>query len=94
MPYDTMVVVTETVNATVVVSLTIVNGYGDGLEQVTAVENVTVPAPSSASLDEWADEHLFPLTGTGRHGGESWYAVTVTSSSDAQLTGHVFTFGV
>jgi hypothetical protein len=77
---------------TVTVDLTIENIYPDAVIQ-TLVHNEPVPVPTSLDrdeLDEWAMEHLFPVTGTGREDGDSSYTIRVTRSSDQQLVGQVF----
>ncbi len=50
-------------------------------------ETTTVPAPDGQDLDDWADEHLFPLTGTGRETGAAGYFVKVIESTDPDLIG-------
>lgn len=44
---------------------------------------------------EWDQDHIMPLTGTGRTDGDSWYDVTVTSSDrpDILPIGQTFDFG-
>lgn len=60
-------------------------------------ETVTVelpPAHSLSDLDEWAEDNLFPLTGTGRTKGDAGYFVKII---DADLPGYVgleFEWGV
>ena len=82
----------------ITVSLTIENTYDDGDEITTHVTDAVIPAPPSANdignaLDEWSWMYLFPLTGTGRHSGDSWYDVTITACSDPALVGQTCEFG-
>lgn len=80
---------------TVTVDLTIENIYPNEVIQ-TLVHNEPVPVPTSLDrdeLDEWAMEHLFPFTGTGREDGDSSYTIRITGSSEQQLVDHVFEMG-
>jgi hypothetical protein len=77
---------------TITVRLHIENVYSDGTVRETLT--VEIPAPNTSGLDEWADECLFPLTGTGWYGGDGLYIVTVLDSSETTLTGRTFTWGI
>jgi hypothetical protein len=72
--------------------LHIENVYSDGTVRETLTAEI--PAPGAEPLDEWADEALFPLTGTGWYGGDGLYIVTVLDSSESTLTGRTFTWGL
>ena len=47
----------------------------------------------SEEVELWAEEHLLPLTGTGRVSGEACYDVHVTASSLPTLVGQHFAYG-
>lgn len=76
--------------------LEIENVYEDGEEVTTHVE-ADVPAPSlppwvdtlsdeeEDERNEWEQEHIFPVTGTGKVEGDSAYFVEVLGSSDEAL---------
>lgn len=79
----------------VTVDLKIDNIYPDEVIQ-TLVHNKPVPAPTTLGEDElheWAMEHLFPFTGTGREDGDSSYEITITHSSEQKLVERVFEIG-
>lgn len=64
-------------------------------ETILTADRVTVPAPP-AEVDEredWAQDVLFPLTGTGRTEGNSAYVLTITASDDPELVGATYEFG-
>jgi hypothetical protein len=82
----------------VTLTLDIENHYGD--EVVTTEVEVTVPAPppdtdGEDAMREWADEHLYPLTGTGRTEGDAAYFVSIGRSSrpELMLCGREFEWG-
>lgn len=82
---------TTTAAATVSVDLHIDNLYPDG--SVITEAMATVPAPDGydeTALGEWAADHLFEYTGTGRYDGDSGYVITITAASDEQLVGKTF----
>lgn len=70
---------------TVTLTLSITNVYDD--DELAHFETKEVPAPNGEDLDDWADEHLFPLTGTGHTTGAAGYFVKVVESSDPELVG-------
>ena len=77
------------------VDLEIENVYPDAMS-TTHLTNIDVTPPSALTdeaLDDWADEELFPLTGTGREGGNPMYQVSINGSSDSRLIGLSFSFG-
>lgn len=72
------------------------NHYDDG--PVKSIRKVEVPGPpdldDDEATDEWAYEHLFPLTGTGRTWGDAAYFVRVTEAPDLPaLVGREFEWG-
>jgi hypothetical protein len=75
-------------------TLRITNVYPDETVEQTTV--VTVPAPENVyDLDEWAEDHLMPLTGTGREKGDAGYFVKITDSPDDPiLVGSEFAWGI
>lgn len=83
----------------ITLDLRILNTYEDGDEYTTVKCGVEVPPPPveeySDAYTDWADEHIFPHTGTGRTKGDSWYDVTVTASSAPHLipVGTTYEFG-
>lgn len=68
-------------------------------EEYVRTEDVYAPAPTAGDdLDEWAEENLFPLTGTGREHGEAAYFVKVLSApcldpNVPDLTGKTWEWG-
>ncbi|MEU0344217.1 hypothetical protein ABZ092_36060 [Streptomyces bobili] len=79
--------------STATLTLHITNGYEDGSEVITTPV-VEVPIPAELDeLSDWADDHIFPHTGTGRSDGDSWYEVKVTESTAPELLGRTFEFG-
>lgn len=83
----------------VVVSLRIENTYEDGDEVITTPTDVAVPAPPHAgdedAYNDWANDYIMELCGTGRTKGDSWYDVEVTATSAPELlaVGTTFEFG-
>ena len=78
------------------ISLRIENAYDNGSEIETTVTDALLPAPASLDEDEveaWAEEHLRPLTGTGRVEGDACYDVYVTACTLPALTGRHFDYG-
>lgn len=56
----------RTVADTVTVEVAIANSYPQLARHFARAETVTVPAPADGeNLDDWAQIHLFPLTGEG-----------------------------
>ncbi|WP_405799500.1 hypothetical protein [Streptomyces sp. NBC_01506] len=76
------------------IQLAITNTYFDGAEiETSAIITVPVPYPIDPDeREEWAYEHIFPETGTGRD-GDAWYEAEVVASTDSELTGKTFEFG-
>jgi len=78
----------------ITITVEIENTYEDGTEITTheTVEVPPIPADEDAAWD-WADEHIRPLTGTGKTEGDAWYDCTITASSDPAIVGRKFNFG-
>lgn len=86
-------------NGTVKISLEIENHYELHGQIDTTVTDKVIPAPPTTDRDadewdNWAYDHIFQFTGTGREDGNSSYFVTVTACSDPALIGEEFEFGV
>jgi len=87
--------------------LEITNIYEDG-EEVVVHETVWVPDPpdtegdsNSDEFDEWAEEYILPLTGSGRTDGDAGYFAEVkavrndsVNFGEHPLVGRTFEFGV
>ena len=70
------------------------NIYEDGDEIVTT-ETADVPAPEPGQdRDDWAEDYLFPLTGTGRTDGDAAYFLRITECEDPSLVGAEFEWGI
>jgi hypothetical protein len=82
---------------TVTVSLTIENTYARYAPVTTYATDVVIPEPPPGldmdPYDDWAFDHIYCFTGTGRTDGDSWYDVTITASSDPELVGREFAWG-
>jgi hypothetical protein len=48
---------------------------------------------AAGDLDDWAEDTIYPLTGTGKSNGDAWYDATITASSDPSLVGTTYEFG-
>lgn len=83
----------------VTLTLQIDNIYEDG-DEVRTTATVTVPAPPDPSdesaYEDWAYDHIFAATGTGKTEGDSGYFVEVTETSDPATVpvGTEFEFGL
>ena len=78
----------------ITISLHIVNTYEDGEVITTVVTGAEVAAPPPAGdLDNWAEDTIYPLTGTGKSNGDAWYDATITASSEPSLVGTTYEFG-
>ena len=78
----------------ITVSLHIVNTYDDGEVITTVITGAEVAAPPpDGDLDDWAEDTIYPLTGTGKTAGDAWYDATVTASSEPSLVGTTYEFG-
>lgn len=71
-----------------------IENYYDGDVVITEpVAYVTVP--DDDDIEDWADDQILPLTGTGRTEGNSAYFVTITEfSARPDLVGRKFEFGI
>nr|BFE56393.1 hypothetical protein GCM10020063_009190 [Dactylosporangium thailandense] len=65
---------------------------------VETTATVTIPVPpadqDSGAYDDWAQEYIFAETGTGRTGGNAGYFVRITASTNPDLVGREFAFGL
>lgn len=69
------------------------NVYPDGTVRTNA--EAEVPLPPLQDLDEWAEEHLMPLTGTGRTEGDAGYFLTITKfDARPELVGTEYEWGI
>jgi hypothetical protein len=73
--------------------LAIKNIYTDVTQNTAAVVDVPDMPAEGEARDEWAYDHLFPVTGIGRTDGDSAYVVTITESDTPDAVGLVFEFG-
>lgn len=67
-------------------------------ETVVTTRTVQAAMPHCATDEDWSDwanDYLFPVTGTGREDGDSSYDVTITKSEGGarDLEGRTFMFG-
>lgn len=83
---DVMRDLEEVVGERVFVQVSMLNVYDD--ETVKTTADAVVPAPTeeqwAGKLDEWASEHLQPLTGTER-AGDAGYYLRIDASSNPDL---------
>lgn len=63
--------------------------YEDGESWTNEVLCLTVPGPDD-DLDEWADDQLYPLTGTGRSGAAGYFATISKFDERPDLVGREF----
>lgn len=78
------------------IKVEIENYYPEHGDTFTTIEvaSVTVPEGPADDLDEWALDQLYPLTGTGRTKGDSFYTVTVLKfDARPDLVGREFEYG-
>lgn len=76
------------------ISVEIENVYEDETVVTHVWSDVPHPDEGEVDLEDWAEEHLYPLTGTGRHEGDAGYFLTVTACDDATLVGCNFEWGI
>lgn len=74
--------------------LAIENIYPDDTQNTVATVDVPAMPVEGEARDDWAYDHLFPETGTGRTDGNSAYVVTITESDTPAAVGQVFEFGI
>lgn len=68
------------------------NVYPDGTVSTTVEAQVAEPW---SDREDWADEVLLPLTGTGRTEGDAGYFLTITRCDEVpELVGEHFEWGV
>ncbi|AXH70276.1 hypothetical protein SEA_HAIZUM_72 [Streptomyces phage Haizum] len=80
--------------STATIKLRIDNAYEDGSEiETEAVTTVPLPYPDDADEQtDWAYEHIFPETGTGRTDGAAYYEAEIVESTAPELLGKTFEF--
>ena len=86
------------------ITLQIENVYADGDSTRETLYDVKVPkAPTDPDEhEEWAEDNLFPLTGTGRYAGngtdettpDAAYFVEVLAAEDPALVGRKYEWGL
>jgi hypothetical protein len=79
------------------VEIKVENHYGDDVVRLEKVLAIPVPEVDDAEdeYEEWAEEHLYPETGTGRTEGDACYFVTITRFDERpDLVGREFEWGV
>lgn len=88
---------------TITITIHIDNFYVDDGDHVLVDKTITVPpAPldraqdsGESEYDLWAEDYLYPHTGTGREEGDAGYFVEITASpDDATLVGQKFEWGI
>lgn len=77
------------------IELHITNTYEELDDPIVTTPTAQVPLPEpDEDLDEWAQENLYDLTGTGHETGDSWYDVEITKfDARPDLVGRVFELG-
>ena len=80
------------------------NVYEDGETITNTLYDVKVDAPTpDDALDIWAEDNLFPLTGTGRYAGnnageertpDAAYFVKILAAEEKSLVGQTFEWGL
>lgn len=72
------------------------NVYSD--DTITNVMRVDVPAPEVLDRgdveSEWAEDHLFPLTGTGRSGDAGYFVEIIECPEVPELVGRTYEWGI
>lgn len=67
-------------------------------DTVIVNKDVTAPTPptdrDSADFEEWVQDNIYVHTGVGHEDGDSSYFVEITDSSDPDLIGEEFEFGL
>lgn len=56
------------------------NNYEDGYSE-SETQHLQVDTPDTTTLDDWADDALFPLTGCG-HSGNACYTATILACDE------------
>lgn len=79
----------------ITIEFTVDNVYADGTVTRDYVEPVEPPAPGDDDLEDWAEDVLFPFTGTGRTEGDAGYFLKITACERRpELVGRTFEWGV
>lgn len=74
------------------ISVRVDNTYNDGT--ITKHYTVDVPVADPDDVDEWSEDYIFPLTGTGRSDDYAGYETKVTACDEQPwLVGRVFCWG-
>lgn len=78
------------------ITVRVTNAYPELDEEYTHLVTTTIAPPFTDSLDDWAQEELFPLTGEAPEYSRvtAYYEVTVLDCADAGLVGRTFEFGI
>jgi hypothetical protein len=79
-------------------SIKIENVYEDG-EEITEHKTLDVPVPPTFVIDDeahqdWAYDHIFTETGTGKTEGDAAYFVEVTASDEPAMMGNKYEWGI
>jgi hypothetical protein len=79
-------------------SIKIENVYEDG-EEITETKTLDVPFPptfdtESEDHQDWAYDHLFTETGTGKTEGDAAYFVEITACEIPVLIGTTYEWGI
>lgn len=71
------------------------NVYEDGDKVRVEFDEQVPPFPEAGDdVDEWAEDNLFPLTGTGRPDGDAGYFLKITRCDEQpDLVGREFEWG-
>ncbi|MEU7874264.1 hypothetical protein [Dactylosporangium sp. NPDC049140] len=81
----------------ITVTLHIDNVY-ELYDTIETTVTMTIPVPpadaGSDAYDDWAYEHIFAETGTGHADGDAGYFVRITASTNPDLVGRTFEFGI
>jgi len=77
-------------------SIKIDNVYEDGETISKTLIDVEVPDPPTEPEphEDWAYDHLFTLTGTGRTHGDAGYFVEIIAAGHPALVGRTYEWGI
>lgn len=76
------------------ITVKIENTYDDGSVFTEKTTDVPTPLLNDEDMEEWWNEHIFPLTGTGREKGYAIYEAKITKCDDLpQLVGESYEWG-
>jgi hypothetical protein len=76
------------------ITIKIDNVYDDETVSNTIITEVPDAPSDIDEREDWAFDHLFPLTGTGRVHGDAGYFVEVLTCTDPTLVGQKFEWGI